>query len=106
MTIMVEQDTLWTLALMIVTVATEAPDSVLFISVAEMSKLAKLELTAIAKLNELRNLIDLRMINSDNSLKRETEEYSRIYTDVNQLFENIPPLSELEGAGNGKLSCK
>ena len=103
---MVNLDTLWTLALMIVTVATAAPDSVLFSSVAEMSKLAKLELTAIAKLNELRNLIDLRMINNDNSLKRETEEYSRIYTDVNQLFENIPPLSELEGAGNGKLSCK
>ena len=80
---MVEQDTLWTLALMIVTVATEAPDSVLFSSVAEMSKLAKLELTAIAKLNELRNLIDFRVINDDNSL-RETDEFSLIYKVANR----------------------
>ena len=102
---MVNLDTLWTL--MIVTVASAAPDSVLFSSVAEMSKLAKLELTAIAKLKELRNLINndnSNLINNDNSL-RETDEFNLIYKEVNQFFENLPPTSELEGAGNGKLSC-
>ena len=62
-----------------------AAASVLFSSVAEMSKLAKLELTAIAKLKELRNLINndnSNLINNDNSL-RETDEFNLIYKEVN-----------------------
>ena len=79
----------------------EEPDSTLFSSVAEMSKLAKLELRAVSKLEGLRYLIDLRLTKRDHEWT-ETGDYRRVHSEVTQLFENLPPSSELEGAGNGK----
>ena len=63
-----------------------------------MSKLAKLELTALSQLKGLRHLIDQRLAKRE----IETEEFSKVHTEIKQIFDKLPPSSELEGAGNGE----
>ena len=87
------------LSVLIVSCLSEKPDSALFSSVAEMSKLAKLELTALSQLKGLRHLIDQRLAKRE----IETEEFSKVHTEIKQIFDKLPPSSELEGAGNGEF---
>ena len=90
------------LSILIVSCISEQPDNVLFSSVSEMSKLAKLELTAVSKMERLRHLIDQRLARIADEWS-ETEEFIKVYTEVTQIFDNLPPPSELEGAGNGEF---
>ena len=87
------------LSVLMVSCLSEKPDSALFSSVAEMSKLAKLELTALSQLKGLRHLIDQRLAKRE----IETEEFSEVHTEIKQIFDKLPPSSELEGAGNGEF---
>ena len=79
----------------------EKPDNVLFSSVAEMSKLAKIELTAVSQMERLRQLIDQRLAKRNHEWSN-TEELNKVQAEVTQIFDNLPPPSELEGAGNGE----
>ena len=88
------------LSVLTVSCLSNEPDNVLFSSVAEMSKLAKLELSAVSQMERLRHLIDQRLARRANEWS-ETEEISKVHEEVTQLFDNLPPPSELEGAGNG-----
>ena len=88
--------------ILIVTCLSEKPDNVLFSSVAEMSKLAKIELTAVSQMEKLRHLIDQRLAKRNHEWS-ETEELNEVQAEVTQIFDNLPPPSELEGAGNGEL---
>ena len=87
------------LSVLIVPCLSEEPDSALFSSVAEMSKLAKYELTAVSQLKGLTHLIDRRLANRE----MKTEEFSKVHTEIKQIFDKLPPSSELEGAGNGEF---
>ena len=93
------------LSILIVSCLSNEPDNVLFSSVAEMSKLAKLELSAVSQMEKLRHLIDQRLARRADEWS-ETEEISKVQQEVSQLFNNLPPPSELEGAGNGELRKK
>ena len=88
--------------ILIVSCLSEKPDNVLFSSVAEMSKLAKIELTAVSQMDKLRKLIDRRLAKRTHEWS-ETEELDEVQAEVTQIFDNLPPPSELEGAGNGEF---
>ena len=88
------------LSILIVSCLSNEPDNVLFSSVAEMSKLAKLELSAVSQMEKLRHLIDQRLARRADEWSG-TEDISKVQEEVTQIFDNLPPPSELEGAGNG-----
>ena len=71
----------------------EKPDSVMFSSTAEMSKLAKLEIEALDKLTFLRALLE----NIESNLNAINETVN----EVKIIIEKFPPQDELQGAANG-----
>ena len=89
-------------SILIVSCLSNEPDNVLFSSVSEMSKLAKLELSAVSQMERLRHLIDQRLARIAD-IWSEAEEFSKVQTEVTEIFNNLPPPSELEGAGNGEF---
>ena len=82
-----------TSAVIVQCLSSEKPDSDMFSSTAEMSKLAKLEIEALDKLTALRALLE----NIENNLYA----INVTMTEVKNVLQKFPQQDELQGAANG-----
>ena len=87
-------------------VRAEDPDSVMFSSVAEMAKLAKLELGALDQLRRLSGLLGEALAGDTRTLGHQAEVASLLSNQLGETFGKLPAQSELEGAANGEIHCR
>ena len=72
------------------------PDNDMFSSVSEMSKLRKLEIQGVKKLQNLNHLL-----NNSDTLNGRLKEVSELSSQLKELFGKLPEQTEIEGAANG-----